>query len=243
MTLENPCDTQVALDVLPVHIREHLYAFNESLEKIFGTSLVGVILHGSVARGEYRPGQSNVDALVILTEAPFDKLEAMGEPLQRARYDANLEVIMITEGEIRGAADAFPLFYDEIKQRHILLSGRDHFANIEVHDTHRRLRIEQELREAQFWLRRAVTDALGAREAIGGAVGRKVRQIRAALLALLSLKGIACPPDFASVLAKTGEVYGVDVQALSAAREAPILAHAALVELLDKAIADVNAMG
>ncbi|MCL2726283.1 MAG: nucleotidyltransferase domain-containing protein [Polyangiaceae bacterium] len=229
-------------ETLPVHIRERILAFNASLERILGANLVGVLLHGSVARGEYRPGQSGVDALIILTDAPFDKLEAMGETLQRARYDASLEALIVTEDEIRGAADVFPLFYDEIKERHILLSGRDPFANVEVQNTHRRLRIEQELRETQIWLRSAVTDALGAREAIGGAVSRKVRQIRSALLALLALKGIACAPDFASVLAKAGETYGVDTKPLRDAREAPDAAYAALATLLGKAIADVDSM-
>jgi hypothetical protein len=123
-----------------------------------------------------------------------------------------------------------------------LLTGRDPFADVEVHDTHRRLRIEQELREAQIRLRRAVTDAFGAREAVGGAVSRKLKQVRAPLHALLALKGITCAPDLRSVDAKVGETYGVGVASLAAAREEPELAHAALVTLLTKTIEDVNAM-
>ena len=101
---------------------------------------------------------------------------------------------------------------------------------------------EQELREAQIRLRRAVTDAFGAREAIAGAVVRKIKQVRAPLHALLALKGIACAPDLPSVIAKVGETYGVDVAPLRAAREAPDTAHGALVALLTKTIDDVNAM-
>ena len=227
---------------LPEGVRDRLQEFTKNLEAALGDTLVGILVHGSVVRGEYRPGESDVDVIVVLQHADFAHLDAIGNALQLARYSARIEAMILVESEIAGASDAFPLLYDEIKQRHVLLTGRDPFASVEVHDTHRRLRIEQELREAQIRLRRAVTDALGAREAIAGAVVRKIKQVRAPLHALLALKGIACEPDLPSVIAKIGETYGVDVAPLRAARESPDVAHATLVELLGKTIEDVNAM-
>ena len=227
---------------LPSGVRERLAELTKNLEAALGDGLVGILVHGSVVRGEYRPGESDVDVIVILDKADFAQLDAIGNAMQLARYSARIEAMILTEAEIGGASDAFPLLYDEIKQRHILLAGRDPFKDVEVHDTHRRLRIEQELREAQIRLRRAVTDAVGAREAIGGAVTRKVKQVRAPLHALLALKGVACLPDLPSVLAKVGETYGVDLAPLRAAREAPDAAHGALVALLTKTIEDVNGM-
>jgi predicted nucleotidyltransferase len=227
---------------LPAGVRERLDEFTKNLEKALTKDLVGILVHGSVVRGEYRPGESDVDVIVILEKADFTHLEAIGNALQLARYSARIEAMILVESEIAGASDAFPLLYDEIKQRHILLCGRDPFSGVEVHDTHRRLRIEQELREAQIRLRRAVTDAFGAREAIAGAVMRKVKQVRAPLHALLALKGITSAPDLPSVLAKIAETYGVEVAPLRAAREAPDAAHAALVVLLTKTIDDVNGM-
>lgn len=236
-------DTKKAgLDGLPAGVRERLDELTKSLEKALGDELAAVLVYGSVVRGEYRPGDSDVDVVIVMKEASFKSLESIGNALQLARYSARIEAMILTESEIAGASDAFPLFYDDIKQRHIVLTGRDPFAAVEVHDTHRRLRIEQELREAQIRMRRAVTDASGVREAIAGAVTRKVKQMRAPLHGLLSLKGIQCPPDLPSVLAKAGETYGVQTAPLRTARESPDAAHAALVELLTKAIEDVNAM-
>lgn len=234
--------TKAKVSVLPPGVKQRLDEWTKSLEEILGDNLVGILVHGSVARGEYRPGDSDVDVVVVLKEATYPTLEAIGNPLQLARYSARIEAMILTEEEIGGASDAFPLLYDEIKRCHLLLTGRDPFAAVEVHDTHRRLRIEQELREAQMRLRRAVTDSLGAREAVGGAVARKVRQVRGALHALFRLKGQSCAPDLPSVLAKAKEVYGVDIAPLKSPREAPEAAHAAIVALLTKAIDDVNAM-
>lgn len=229
-------------DALPSDVRARIVEWTKTLEGILGDDLVGILVHGSVARGEYRPGESDVDAIVVLKDASFAKLDAMSNAMQVARYSARIEAMILTEEEIAGASDVFPLLYDDIKRCHFLLTGRDPFAAVEVHDTHRRLRIEQELREARIRMRRAVTDAAGAREALGGAVVRKLKQVRGPFHALLGLKGIACPPDLAGVIAKACETYGVDPTPLRAARESPESAHTAFGELLDKAIHDVNAM-
>ncbi len=230
------------LETLPEAVRSRLKEWTDELRGALGDDLVGIVVHGSVARGEYRPGESDVDAVVVVREPTFAKLQAMSNAMQVARYAARIEAMILTEEEIAGACDAFPLLYDEIKHCHILVAGRDPFASLVIHDTHRRLRIEQELREAQIRLRRAVTDAQGAREAVGGAVSRKVKQIRGPLHALLDLKGITCAADLGTVLEKSGEVWKVDVAPLRKARETPDAAHSALVDLLTKAIVDVNTM-
>jgi predicted nucleotidyltransferase len=234
--------SSAGVEALPAGVRERLQELTKNLQTALGSDLVGILVHGSVVRGEYRPGESDVDVILVLEKADFKELDAISNALQLARYSARIEAMILTESEIAGASDAFPLLYDEIKQRHILLTGRDPFAAVEVHDTHRRLRIEQELREAQIRLRRAVTDAFGAREALAGAVVRKIKQVRAPLHALLALKGIACPPDLPTVVSKIGETYSIDVAPLRAARESPDAAHATLVTLLTKTIDDVNAM-
>lgn len=227
---------------LPRSVRERLMEWTASLETALGDDLVAILLTGGVARGDYRIGESDVNAIVVVRDATFDKLDAISSAMQAARYGARVEATILTEAELPGSADAFPLLYDEIKRWHIVLVGTDPFASTIVSDTHRRLRVEQELREAQIWLRRAVTDALGAREAIGGAVMRKIRQVRRPLRALLVLKGIACKEDIASVLACAGETYRVDVAPLAAPREEPEAAHGALTRLLAAAIEDVQSL-
>ncbi|MBX3264716.1 MAG: nucleotidyltransferase domain-containing protein [Labilithrix sp.] len=227
---------------LPSTVRDRITEWTKSLEAALGDDLVAILLTGGVARGDFRPGESDVNALIVLHDASFEKLDAISSAMQAARYGARVEPTILTQDELPGACDAFPLLYDEITKWNLILVGEDPFVDAVVHDTHRRLRIEQELREAQIGLRRVVTDALGAREAIGGAVGRKIRQVRRPLRALLVLKAIACKEDLASVLACAGEAYGVDVASLAAPREAPEAAHGALTKLLAAAIADVKAM-
>lgn len=227
---------------LPSDVRARVEEWTKSLEKTLGDELVGILVHGSVARGEYRAGESDVDAIVVLKKGSFEQLEAIANAMQLARYSARIEAMILTEAEIAGASDVFPLLYDDIKRCNLLVAGKDPFKAVEVHDTHRRLRVEQELREARIRMRRAVTDAAGAREALGGAVTRKVKQVRAPLHALLSMKGIACKPDLAAVTEAACKQYGVDAATVRNAKEAPNEAFEAFTTLLDKAIDEVNAM-
>ncbi len=230
------------LAVLPALVRRHLDEWADALAKRLGDELVGIIVHGSVVRGEYRPGESDVDVVVVLRAAGFEALEAIANVTDLARYSARIEATVLTEREIEGASDCFPLLYDEIKRRHFVLVGRDPFAKVAVHDTHRRLRIEQELRESHVRLRRAVLDAAGAREVIGGAVARRLRYIRGPLYALLALKGVECTTDLETVLAKAGETWKLDVAPLTSPRESPDAAFVALDRLLTVTIEDVNAI-
>lgn len=221
---------------------ERLDELKKALVGALGDDLVALVVYGSAARGGYKEGTSDVDLAVVLKSAPREKLEKISNVMQLARYSARIESILLVADEIPRAADVFPLLYDDIQKCHVVLHGTSPFTGLEIADRHRRLRIEQELREAQIRLRRAVVDGLGASNALAGAVLRKAKQVRGPLHALLALKGIVCDDDLATVLAKAAETYGVDAAAVRKAKEDPSKAHDALVALLAKATADVDAM-
>jgi predicted nucleotidyltransferase len=225
---------------LPPTVRAKIEEWKAALASTLGDNLVAILLTGGVARGDYRPGESDITAIVVVKDASFAKLDAISAATQDARYGARIAPTFLTAAEIPGAGDAFPLLYDEVKRFNIVIYGTDPFEKVVVHDTHRRLRIEQELREAQVWLRRAVTDAMGAREAVGGSVARKIRQVRRPLAALLKLRAVACKDDVTSVFAAAGARYGIDVAALETPREKAEAAHDALTKVLAAAISDVE---
>jgi predicted nucleotidyltransferase len=235
-------DATERLDKLPAPVRRRLDELKKSLESALGDDLACLLVYGSAARGEYKDGRSDLDLMVVLKEAGREKLGAIANPLQLARFSARIEAMVLTAAEIPRAADVFPLLYDDIRRCHILLAGADPFSSLEISDKHRRLRIEQELREAQIRLRRAVVDAQGGKEQLAGAVFRKLRQIRGSLRALLALKGHEVGDDFEGVLAKATQVYEVDAAPLRKVHEAPEAAHDALAKLLAAAVDDVDRM-
>ncbi len=231
------------LAALPEAARQPLTTLKQGLEKAVGSNLAALVVYGSAVRGGYVPQQSDIDVIVVLNDTSLPQLQAIANPLMVARYSARIEAMILKREAIARASDVFPLLYDDVRQRHVLLSGSDPFANLTISDVHRRLRIEQELRETRIRMRRAVVDALGSEANIAGAVARKVKQIRGPLHALLALKGIACDDRLEAVLAACSKAWGVDTSPLLRVMAEPPVAHAAMRALLDAAIHDVDTLG
>jgi predicted nucleotidyltransferase len=225
-----------ALSGLPAPIERRLMELKASLEETLEDDLVSLLVYGSAARGAYRAGESDVDLMVVLKEASRPRLDAIANALRLARYAARIETIILTAAEIPRAADVFPLLYDDIRRCHVLLAGTDPFSGLKIEGRHRRLRVEQELREAQIRLRRAVVDGMGSDEALAGAVLRKVKQIRGPLYALLGLHGVDVTDELSAVLTEAGKLLGLDVAPLLRIHEAARSAHETLTLLLELAV-------
>ena len=230
----------VALEALPPATHAPLLALKEGLEAALGANLSALLVYGSAVRGGYVPGESDIDVVIVLQDTSLPHLLAIAEPLRRARFGGRVEAMILKRENIPRASDVFPLLYDDLRQRNVVLSGTSPFTNLEISDAHRRFRIEQELCEARIRMRRAVVDAMGSEANIAGVVARKVKQIRSPLYALLGLKGISTDDRLEPVFAAAGKAYGIDTTALLQVAKSPEAAHTAFRALLDAAIEDAD---
>jgi predicted nucleotidyltransferase len=229
------------LDMLPRSAKRPLDELAKSLRESLGDALVSIIVYGSAARGEYKEGSSDLDVLVVVSDTTRDALVGISNALVLARSAAGIETMLLTEEEILRAADVFPLFYEDIQKCHAVVFGRDPFDGLVISASHRRLRIEQELRDAQIRLRRAVIDGRGDERALGRVVARKLRQLRFPLRALLELSGVECQSHALDVvLQKACKRFGVDGGQLLRVSQKPEAAFDALTALLSGAIAVVD---
>lgn len=239
MTTPSP-GARASLDALPPDVRQRLDALCEGLAAALGDGLVAVIVFGSAARGGWRAGKSDVDVMIVLRDDSREVLARIAHPLLIARYAARIEAILLRESEVARATDVFPLLYDEVREDGVVVRGASPFARLALSDKHRRLRIEQELREARIRMRRMVTDGDGGARALGQVVERKIRQVRSPLRALLRLDGADPGAGLDAVLQAAGSRFGVDVAPIARAGEAGGEAYDALTRLLEAAIDDVD---
>ena len=180
---------------------------------------------------------------MVLRDPSRAALLSVANMLSVARAALRFEAVILSADEIPRAADVFPLFYDDIRSCHEVLHGKDVFADLEISDRHRRLRIEQELREMQIRLRRAVVDSLGASAQLAGQVERKVKQLRGPLHALFALKKTPAKNDgIEALLEQAKTTFGVDPKPLFDVRQDPDAALETLTKLLSLAIEDVDRM-
>jgi predicted nucleotidyltransferase len=227
------------LQTLTPAVKTKLDDLVASLAKTCGDNLVALVIHGSAARGGWRES-SDVDLICVLRDDSQDVLAKIGPALELARLSARIETMILTAAEIPRSADCFPLLYGDVARDSVTLHGTNPFTSLAISDAHKRLRIEQELREIRIRMRRVATD-INAAPNFGGAVERKIKQLRGPLWALLALRGETVASSVDAVLRAAGTAYSIDIAPLARAREASKPAYTTLAKLVDAALADVDA--
>ncbi len=233
-------NAQTVLALLPAGTRYRLEELTRALAGSLGDGLRAVIVYGSAVRGGLTP-MSDVDVLVVVDDDSVGALLGIKDALGVARTAARIDCRILKTDEIPRAADVFPVFYDDVRSCHAVLHGQDPFKDLAIHDEHRRLRVEQELRDIRIRLRRLITDAVDD-DALRVGVTRKLKTARAALASLLRLHGGAERDELVHVLSLLGKRYGIDTTPLTSPSTAS-LATTTLAALLDAAITDVDTLG
>lgn len=190
--------------------------FAESVAAALGDRLVALLLYGSAARGTHVPGRSDVNTLLIcdaVDEALFVRLEPAVREWGRAGHPAPL---ILTEREWRTSADAFPIEYEDIREAHRVLAGRDPWRGVTVQREHLRGQLEHELMGKLVRLRQAYAALRGdpkqlARVIVGSAAGF-FTMLRATLR--LAGKTPPVPPD--ALVREAGALMGFAPERLAA---------------------------
>jgi predicted nucleotidyltransferase len=228
------------LAMMPTQSRARVEQFSLAVQRLMGPELCAIVLYGSAVRGGLTP-RSDVNVLVVLRSDHTALLRQLHDAVGVARAAARIDVRVLVEGEIARAADVFPIFYDDVRGCHALLFGKDPFANLVIHDEHRRLRVEQELRDARQRLRRLIIDHAFDPSALRQGTWTLVKQIRASLSSLLRLHGLTNKDDLITVLDVIGKHLKVDTLPLTGDVDAAVAADA-VAAVLDAAIADVDSL-
>ena len=129
--------------------------FAAEVARVLGERLVTLLLYGSWARGTHVPDRSDVNTLLIcdgVDQALFDALAPLVRVWTRAGHPAPL---ILTEREWRESADAFPIEYEDMREAHRLLAGRDPWPGIQVDREQLRRQLEHELMGKLVRLRQA----------------------------------------------------------------------------------------
>jgi predicted nucleotidyltransferase len=227
------------LALLPSQTRARVEGFSRAAQDALGHDLAALIVYGSAVRGGLTP-RSDVDIIAVLRTDHADVLRSLHDAAAIARAAARVDLRIMLLDEIPRAADVFPIFFDDVRGCHAVLFGHDPFKDLVIHDEHRRLRVEQELREARMALRRLVVDHAFDTSALRADVQGLVKRIRAPLHSLLHLHNSSSRDDLVTVLDITGRRLGADTLPLTSSDQDPVAIADACAVLLDKAIDDVD---
>lgn len=116
---------QAELATLPQEAHDVLRGYVKTVTTHFGDNLQAVLLYGSAARGEFLPGRSNLNLLLQLEKPDPGATRTYADVHRRWAAERVVAPLLVTDAELEGFPDAFPLETLELQRFHVVLAGRD----------------------------------------------------------------------------------------------------------------------
>jgi predicted nucleotidyltransferase len=124
-----------------------------ALKQELGSNLVSVVLYGSAVRGEHVAARSDVNMMLVFKKLDLEHISKVRKLTRRKVRKHLPQLVFWTEEELRHAWDVFPLEFEDIKENHQCLVGKDPFGKRKVDKKRMRYQIEFELRSKLLAMR------------------------------------------------------------------------------------------
>lgn len=195
---------------MPEEVQRTLRTYLGQLRREIGDHLEGVILYGSLARGEYVQGRSNINLLVIIRQFSIEIGRRCGSLHRRWGKDRVLAPLMMTEEELRTSLDVFPLEYLDMKYHHVLLEGRDPFPELHLNESNLKAQCQQELMGNVLRVRQRFIEGEGRVEAIQALLLLSITALIPCLRGLLRMFGHSSTGTAVTILEGLPKTLQVD---------------------------------
>jgi hypothetical protein len=195
--------------------------FLRECDRVLGRGY-SAVLYGSVVRGEYLEGWSDVNLLLVLESASPEVLRSLGMAFTGWARSHHPPPLFLSRPEWRRAADVFPVEITDIRGAYRLLRGEDPMAEVAVDRRELRAALERDLRGRLLRLRQGFVALSADPGALAGLARDTAPSIVVLLRAALTLIGAQVPGTRADTVAAAGLALG-----FSPAEPTEILAHLA----------------
>jgi hypothetical protein len=190
--------------------RERAERFAGEMRTAYGADLASVVLYGSAARGEYRPGVSDLNVLVLLREVSPAALRRGSAAARAWVAEGNPPPLMMSTDEWRGSADVWAIELADMRDAHLTVAGADPFEGIDIRLEDLRMQCERELKGKQIQLRERYLLFAGEPAELGELLTRSFSTFLVLFRTVLRLGGEGGERDAESVLRRLGERVGLD---------------------------------
>ena len=127
--------------------------FVKRIRETCGSNVESVILFGSAASGDFRPGLSDLNLLCVLRDCSFPALRGLAPVVKWWSVQKQPPPLCMTRHELERSADVFTIELLDMVQHHRILFGEDVFEGLRLSTHLHRVQVEYELREKLILLR------------------------------------------------------------------------------------------
>ncbi len=195
---------------MPKRPEEIFGEVTDEFRNIFGDDLLSITLYGSGATGHYIPGKSDINFLIVLTEAGIDNLDQAIKPVSRLKKRKVATPLFMTKREICLSVDSYPIELLTMKEHYVLVYGEDALGGLSFDPSHLRLQFERELKGKILHLRRGYLETEGQAKQIRGLIRASFTAFISVFKALLFLKGIDIPENRRDIIRSVAGAYTIN---------------------------------
>jgi hypothetical protein len=206
--------TDTMFETLPEEVRQTLALYVQRMTDLYGASLHAILLYGSAVRGDYVPGRSNLNLLVLVAKIDMSVLQNYTKIHKRFQKEQIPIPLFLTEEELYASASLFPLEYTDIAAFHHVLMGHDPFVGLVIDSGHVSLQCEQEVRGNLLRLRQRLVEGSASMEAMGLLLPLSLTALLVCLRTLLRELRMPVPRTTESLLTDLPSSLGIDPSVL-----------------------------
>jgi len=177
---------------------------------LFGDDLVSIILYGSAAGRDYRPGKSDINFMIVLSEEGIERIDQAFKVVEAWQKRKVAIPLFLTELYVESSLDVFPIEYLNFQRNHALVYGKDILKDLSFDRELVRLQCEREIKGKLLLLREAFMETGGKGKALRGVIAQSIQTFIAIFDALLFFKEMEIPKDRREVVSLTCNAFHLD---------------------------------
>jgi len=176
----------------------------------FGQELQSIILYGSAARGEYMPGVSDINFLVMLSSEGIASLRKAIELTGKWRSQNVAVPLVLSKIYIETSLDTFPIEFLSMQRHHKVIFGEDVFAGLNISKSNLRMQLEREVKGKLLHLRENFLAEAGDRDSLLKLLRHTLPAFNSMFEALLYLSGRPIPEHRRDAFMQAVEIGKLD---------------------------------
>ncbi|EFK07430.1 conserved hypothetical protein [delta proteobacterium NaphS2] len=190
--------------------KKMLPEITKGFKALYGDDLVSITLYGSATGKDYRPGSSDINLMIVLTEKGIEQLDRAFDLVGKWRKKGVAVPLFLTENYITTSLDVFPIEYLNFRNHHVHVFGKEILKDLEFSPEFVRLQCEREIKGKLLLLREAFIGTEGKGKALKSLIKDALPALVAIFEALLYLKKIPVPKERREIIRKTADAFQLE---------------------------------
>ncbi|MDF0644390.1 MAG: hypothetical protein P0111_10185 [Nitrospira sp.] len=202
------------IEGLPDDTQRIVQSYAKDVKQAFGERVEGLLIYGSAVRGEFLPGRSNLNMLLLMTSYDAAMLRAYAPLHKRWSKEQIVVPLFLAEQELNGLSALFPLEFLEIQDCHRVLGGRDPFVGYHINRDRLGDQVLQGFVGHVLRLRQRFAEAGGADDAVTILLPLSVTSVIPLLRGLQRLLNRPVSTHSDAAISDMAEHFKIDLQGL-----------------------------